>query len=221
MKKQEHFDNIVKYNYLSYFKESYEDILEIGCSVGYTLNSIKRLNKFKNIEGVDISDPAVKMAKKYTGIKSIHCIDVFDFLTINNLKYDVIIMKAVLEHIPKEKTGTILALIYNALKPNGLALISVPNMGWVSATYERYMNIEHETGFTIESLRDVVSAIFDQVMVKTLKNDFIHGPASYIRIKLLQPLIKLFIRIILITLGQGANRKTMFDRGLLSICYKK
>lgn len=217
---QKHFDNTVKYNYLPHFKESYTDFLEIGCFLGYTLHAIKRLNKFKNIEGIEISDSSVKLAQKYTGLENIYCVNAFDFLPQKELSYDVIIMKAVLEHINKDQIGRLLKLIYLALKPRGIALISVPNMDWISAMHERYMDFTHEVGFTPESLYDVMNTNFDRTFVKTMKYDFVYNPGSYFRIKVFQPIVRLMIKIVLIILGQGAYRKTMFDRSLLSIGYK-
>ena len=219
-KLQRHYDNIVKYNYLPYFKESYSDILEIGCYLGYTLHTIKKLNKFKKIEGIELSDSAVKLAKKYTEIEDVFCENVFDFLPKKESIYDVIIMKAVLEHIDKKQIGNLLKLIYLALKPGGVALISVPNMDWISAMHERYMDFTHEVGFTSESLKDVMSINFDRISVKTMKYDFIYCFGYYIRIKLLQPIVKLLVKSVLIILGQGAYRKTSFERSLLSIGYK-
>lgn len=217
---QKHFDNTVKYNYLPYFKESFTDVLEIGCYLGYTLHTIKNLNKFINIEGIEISDTAAKLAIKYTGIKEIYNVDVFDFLPLKKMSYDVIIMKAVLEHIPKEQIGKLLSLIYFSLKPGGIALISVPNMDWISAMHERYMDVTHEVGFTPESLYDVMNMNFDRISLRTMKYDFVYNPWSFIRIKLFQPIVKLIIKTVLIILGQGAYRKTMFDRSLLGIGYK-
>ena len=217
---QRHFDNTVKFNYLPYFKESYTDVLEIGCYLGYTLCTIKKLKRFKKIEGIEISDSAAKLARKYTGIEDIHCVDAFYFLPQKKTSYDVIIMKAVLEHIQKDQIGRLLNLIYLALKPGGIALISVPNMDWISAMHERYMDVTHEVGFTPESLYDVMNISFDRTFVRTMKYDFVYNPWSYIRISIFQPIVKLMIKVVLIILGQGAYRKTMFDRSLLSIGYK-
>ncbi|GAG81928.1 unnamed protein product [marine sediment metagenome] len=210
IKSQKYYDNIVKYNYLPNFKENYCHILEIGCYLGYTLTSIKKLNQFEKIEGIDISDSAVKLARKYTGIGDIYCANVFNFLPTKESSYDVIIMKAVLEHINKEQIGNLLKLIYLALKPGGIALISVPNMDWISAMHERYMDFTHEVGFTLESLLDVINVNFDKAAVKTMQYDFINSFGSYIRISFLKPIVKFFIKTVFLILGQGAYRKTLF-----------
>jgi 2-polyprenyl-3-methyl-5-hydroxy-6-metoxy-1,4-benzoquinol methylase len=216
-KVQKHFTNVVKWNYLPWFSKDYSSLLEIGCYLGYTLKSIQNLGLFKEIEAIEISESATKLAKENTGLKSIYTADAFTFLPSNKNKYDVIIMKAVLEHIPKDQIGDLLQKIYNSLKKGGVALISVPNMDWFGASHERYMDFTHEIGFTIESLHDIMSMYFDDVKVKTMKYDYIYGFFSFVRIKILQPIVKLLVKTFLIIMGQGAFRKTIYERSIIGI----
>jgi 2-polyprenyl-3-methyl-5-hydroxy-6-metoxy-1,4-benzoquinol methylase len=214
---QKLFNNVVKWNYKSWFKKDYTSLLEIGCYLGYTLKAIQELGLFQVIEAIEISESATQLAIRNTGLKSIYCEDAFEFLPRNQDKYDVIIMKAVLEHIPIEKTGRLLELMYNSLRKGGVVLISVPNMDWIGASHERYMDFTHETGYTLESLHNVVSMCFDSVEVKTMKYDFVVNVTSFIRIKLFQPVVKILVKAVLITLGQGAYRKTIYERSILAI----
>jgi len=214
---QRHFDNVVKWNYQAHFNESHSSMLEIGCYLGYTLISIQQLECFNRIEAIEISETAANLAIKKTGLESIYCDDAFNFLPQKENKYDVIIMKAVLEHIPKDKIGELLKLIYNSMKNDGIALISVPNMDWIGANHERYMDFTHEIGFTVESLKDIMNIYFDDAKVRTMKYDFVNGLMSYTRIKILQPIVKLMVKTVLIILGQGAYRKTMYERSILAI----
>ena len=214
---QRHFTNVVKWNYLPHFSKNYSSMLEIGCYLGYTLKSIQDLNCFDHIEAIEISESVARLAIKNTGLNSIYCENAFDFLPKNQNKYDVIIMKAVLEHIPKDHIGQLLELIYKSLKNGGIALISVPNMDWLGANHERYMDFTHEIGFTVESLHDVMSMYFDDIKVKTMKYDFAVDFSSYIRIKILQPIVKLIVKTFLIILGQGAYRKTIYERSIIAM----
>jgi SAM-dependent methyltransferase len=216
-KTQRHFNNVVKWNYKSWFQKDYSSLLEIGCYLGYTLKAIQELDQFQVIEAIEISESAASLAINNTGLNTIYCEDAFSFLPMHPEKYDVIIMKAVLEHIPKDQTGKLLELIYLSLRKGGVALISVPNMDWIGAGHERYMDFTHEIGYTLESLQNVVGMYFDTVEVKTMKYDFVINLTSFIRIRLLQPVVKFFIKVILIILGQGVYRKTIFERSIMAI----
>jgi len=216
-KTQRHTNNVVKWNYKPWFKKDYSSLLEIGCYLGYTLKAIQELDLFQVIEALEISESATRLAINNTGLNSIYGEDAFNFLPMNQDKYDVIIMKAVLEHIPKDQTGKLLESIYNSLRKGGVALISVPNMDWIGAGHERYMDFTHETGFTLESLQNVVGIYFDGVEVKTMKYDFVVNLTSFIRIKLFQPVVKMIIKAVLKTLGQGVYRKSIFERSILAI----
>jgi len=215
-----HYENVVKHNYIPYIQESHKKVLEIGCYTGYTLLALKKLMNFQTIEGLEISDSAANIARDKTKISEIYTEDAFKFLPEHKNEYDVIIMKAVLEHIRKEETGLLLQSIYDSLKPGGVTLISAPNMDWISATHERYMDFTHETGYTAESLQDIMCMYFDKMLVRTLKYDFIYGIGSFIRIAIFQPVIKCFIKRIYKILGQGAYRKNMFDRSILGVGWK-
>lgn len=68
------------------------------------------------------------------------------------IKYDIIMMTQVLEHIPKEKHVLYLQILYAHLNKGGIILITVPNIGNPLAIYERYYDYTHETAFTDHSL---------------------------------------------------------------------
>jgi predicted SAM-dependent methyltransferase len=93
------------------------------------------------------------------------CGDAESHLEAHIETYDLIILKAVLEHVSKEKILPFLTTIRNALKTNGMILIDVPNMDWLMAQHERYMDFTHEVGFTRESLAQVMRNVFNNVQV--------------------------------------------------------
>lgn len=124
---QYRFNHVVEKNYSQYIKKN-SSILEIGCYKGYTLKELKKYTNNENIFGIELSNSAVNFAKKYTGLNQIYNEDAFD----------VIIMKAVLEHIEKQRIEQLINLIYASLKNDGVALISVPNMAWIMSNHERY-----------------------------------------------------------------------------------
>ena len=98
------------------------------------------------------------------------CKDAFEFLIDSEEKYDVIYMRAVFEHIDKDRIIELLRLINERLTIDGKVLIEVPNMDWIWASHERYMDFTHEVGFTRESLGQVMRNVFVDVQVENTEN---------------------------------------------------
>ena len=161
--------------YKCYYKKYFErygknaNILEIGCNAGYMLEVFEN-HGYSNIIGIDLSPDDVEYARKRVGGGKVLCIDAFDFLCAHVNKFDIIYTKAVMEHIAKDKVFDFLNLINNSLKEEGIALIEVPNMDWVWASHERYMDFTHEAGFTKESLRQIMRNFFDDVSIEYTGN---------------------------------------------------
>ncbi len=129
-------------------------ILELGCGIGGILNFLKQ-NGCTNIFGIDISKEQVEICRKYVTEKVIQS-DVFDFLKTSSKKYDIIIMFDLLEHFQKNKIIELLKLVNDSLTSVGKLVIRTPNMGSIIASHGRYLDFTHETGFTSESLRQVL-----------------------------------------------------------------
>ncbi|NQU51025.1 MAG: class I SAM-dependent methyltransferase [Bacteroidetes bacterium] len=136
------------------------DILEVGCSLGYTLEAAK--NRRINHLGIDISDYAIDFcndiglnAKKYS----------FDELKQTRQKYDLIFMQHVLEHF--EDPFLVLKDCFDLLQEKGIVLILVPNTKYkravkLNAKHRFYslkgVGAEHYSYFNYENLRLVLQA---------------------------------------------------------------
>lgn len=214
------FECLVEANYGKYFKDKNCTILEIGSYKGFTINALKKHTEDDNIYAVELSDEAAEFSKTLTGLKNIYSEDLFSFLPKHERKFDVIIMKAVFEHIDKDKAGLALELIKMSLKEGGVALISVPNMSWLMATHERYMDFTHEIGYTKESLHDVAKLYFSDVNVVPLEYDFPETFKGRLRKRLVTPIAKFIVKSIYKALSQGAYIDTMFDRSIMAVCKK-
>jgi 2-polyprenyl-3-methyl-5-hydroxy-6-metoxy-1,4-benzoquinol methylase len=181
--KIEWFISYVRQNYLSYidkFDRKSSKILDIGCNKGYLLLALNYLG-FESLHGVDLSPDDLKRAKTILPIGNFLCIDAFDYLSENVGQFDVITLKAVLEHIPKNKILILLEHIKKAIRGDGMVIIDVPNMDWLFATHERYMDFTHEVGFTQESLRQVMNAVFRRVEIRPV--DHIPSSSAIINLK--------------------------------------
>jgi 2-polyprenyl-3-methyl-5-hydroxy-6-metoxy-1,4-benzoquinol methylase len=142
-------------------------VLDIGCNKGYLLAVLAEAG-FQHLHGVDLSPLDVQVAKTIVPGAELLCGDAQDYLTQRPDQFDVVIIKAVMEHLPKQETLPMLEAIRQGLKPGGIVLVDVPNMDWLFASHERYMDFTHETGFTAQSLRQVLCNVFSQVQVVPL-----------------------------------------------------
>ncbi len=128
-----------------------ERLLEAGCATGSFLVAAKELG-FGQVSGLDTSKPAIKYAQQL-GLNAI----AGDFTTTDQFPsdyYDVIVMWALLEHLPNPR-----AFVQRAkdlLSPRGIALASVPNSKSLSARLLgrrwRMVNHLHLNYWTAESL---------------------------------------------------------------------
>lgn len=217
-------DYIEKINFFEkYFEKYYKKyipendsvkILEIGCNKGYLLKILED-NGYKNLVGIDLSPEDLQFAKQNTSHAILYNIDAFEYCEKNQEVFDVIIIKAVLEHIEKDKIFNLIQLMKNALSENGVLIIDVPNMDWLFATHERYMDFTHEVGFTKESLSQVTLNFFPNIEVFTAGN--IH---SSFKRKILHIISKKIIGLLLKALDPQGYDTAWIDRNLIAICWK-
>lgn len=138
------------------FNSEISNLLEVGCSIGNTLEAAKRVG-IKHM-GIDISQFAVDYCKK-NGLNA-------EKLTLENLLedknlYDLIFMQHVLEHFPDP--FDVLEKCYRLLNKNGLLLILVPNLKYRRAVKGREnhrfysqsgVGAEHYVYFNYKNLSD-------------------------------------------------------------------
>jgi trans-aconitate methyltransferase len=145
-------------------------VLDIGCSAGFLLSILKEDLGFHVLYGIDLSPADVVAAQARVPDAQIECADASDYLRTHESAFDLVVMKAVLEHVPKADVMGLLTSIHSALKPGGIALIDVPNMDWLFASHERYMDFTHEVGFTRESLHQTVGSVFARLEVMPVES---------------------------------------------------
>jgi 2-polyprenyl-3-methyl-5-hydroxy-6-metoxy-1,4-benzoquinol methylase len=165
--KRDWFVAYARINYLTHLKHlnpGSARILEIACNKGYLLAALQSLG-FKDLHGVDLSPVDVEKAQALLPDASIACIDASTYLDKNLGGFDVIVLKALLEHVRKDQVIPLLEKVRAGLAPGGVALIEVPNMDWLLAHHERYMDFTHEVGFTREALAQVMRNVFTNVAV--------------------------------------------------------
>lgn len=154
--------------YGEYLKDVSKDakILDLGCNKGYLLKTLFDRG-YSNLTGVDLSRGDIAIAKTIIPEAILIEDDIYTFLKTTKNKYDLICLKAVVEHVEKERVIELLQLISSCLTSKGFVLIDVYNADWLFCGHERYMDFTHETGFTKESLSQVMNLAFNEVKVES------------------------------------------------------
>lgn len=129
-------------------------IIDIGCGTGHFLYYLKKKG-YTNFLGIDISVGQVEFCRDNI-TQNVEIADAFEFLADKINAYSAISANDVIEHIPKEKVILFLKLIYQALVPNGVLLLKLPNMSNPFAVDLRYRDFTHECGFTEKSTYQVL-----------------------------------------------------------------
>ena len=204
--KRQWFLDYAEKNYLPLIRHldrSTGEVLEIACNRGYLLSALSRLG-FQQLNGVDLSPDDLALAGKQVPNANLTRADVFEFLDGTPDCFDVIVLKALLEHVPKSDVLTLLEKIHRSLRPNGVVIIDVPNMDWLMAAHERYMDFTHEVGFTRQSLSQLMRNVFSDVTVRPGIPPVEPGVKKRI-ISWLRPCVVACGKIFLSVVGEGAS----------------
>lgn len=103
-----------------------EKILDIGCSYGWTLNSLTE--KARELVGIDMNEAALKQAKaNYPHIKFTH--QSAATLPYNSNEFDVVILSDVIEHVGDENKCLVIDEAHRVLKEGGFFIFTAPYAG--------------------------------------------------------------------------------------------
>jgi trans-aconitate methyltransferase len=175
---------------------------------------------FRNLHGVDLSPDDIEKAKALTPHAHVTCEDAIDYLEEQKTRFDIIILKALLEHTPKPQVLRLLEGIRESLSPRGIVIIDVPNMDWLFAPHERYMDFTHEIGFTTESLRQTMNNVFCEVRIEPVD----HLSSGSLRDRLRQRFARFFLGKLLLWADEQGAKNPIWARSLIGVgtkCTKK
>lgn len=121
-----YYEHLARYLFASNFSEN-KNVLDLGCGSGYGSYILKKNGKAKLVTGIDISLEAINYAKVTYNIKNLvfRVGDVSNLSNLNPRSFDLIACFEVIEHILYQKS--MIAGVVNALKNNGIFLVSTPN----------------------------------------------------------------------------------------------
>lgn len=203
------------FSYINSYPHS-ASILEIGCNKGYLLKTLHD-EGFTNLTGIDLSPDDLNHAISMNLGLNLKCIDAKTFLNHNKNTFKIIIMKAVLEHVKKEEIFPLMQLIYESLQDSGIVIIDVPNMDWLFASHERYMDFTHEVGFTKESIRQLLKSFFSEFEVQTCDNNL----DFRLHKKILAKITRFILNQLLKFADPEGASNPIWEKTLIGIGYKK
>lgn len=189
------------------------EVLEVACNKGYLLKALSARG-FRKLYGVDLSPDDVAHAATLVPEATITYADADAYLGEHAGRFDVIILKAMLEHVRKDETLSLLEKIGAALKTGGMVIIDVPNMDWLFAAHERYMDFTHEAGFTRESLAQVMRNVFDSVYITHSTPVVERGIKTRLG-ALLRPVLISLAGVLLRIIGEGASDVWWHSRSII------
>jgi len=190
-------------------------ILDIGCGSGRFLNFLK-LSGYENIEGVDISQEQIELAKNITN--KVYAEDCMEFLKSHENSYDLIVGIDIIEHFNKSEAVEILNLCYKSLKPDGGLIMQTPNAESPFGLAVRYGDITHEVIFTPESISGLLELFEYKDIQCRPAGPIVHGLVSlcrYIAFKFIWCLIALYNLI-----ETGDLRSGIYSRVFFIYCKK-
>ena len=138
--------------------------------------------------------------------------DAVSFVDAHESSFDIVFAKAIVEHIPRPDLLPLVRALARSLKPGGRVIIDVPNMDWILASHERYMDMTHESGFTRESLTTMLSLAFDDIVVRGSE---LASPTRSQR--LLRPIVMRLLRRLFYVVGEGASDLLFSSRSIIAV----
>ena len=132
-------------------------VLDIGCSVGCTVEAAKR--RGWDAYGVDVSDDAVNYCRK-RGLSCFHTNGLK--LPFEDQSFDAVVSWHVIEHVADVHES--IEEWRRVLKPNGVLVMetpdaSSPKVRRLGASYTKFWAPEHTYTFTPDNLRRIVEPI--------------------------------------------------------------
>jgi 2-polyprenyl-3-methyl-5-hydroxy-6-metoxy-1,4-benzoquinol methylase len=139
-------------------------VLEIGCGIGEVCGRMNKLWPTAAIHGFDVSGHSIELANSLFKCEAITFHlgeDVSDLLLAKNIKFDLVVMMDVYEHIPIASRQSLFGFLRERLSESGMLFISCPtpkNQEWLREHHPTEMQPVDETIY-IGHLLDFSGAI--------------------------------------------------------------
>jgi len=141
-----------------------ETLLDVGCGTGYGVYKIAKDTKIPLVMGVDISKRAIEnFAHKYYSLPNLwfNTMDACELaLNFPTSFFDVVTLFEIVEHLSPDKQHEVLGNVTNVLRPEGVALLSMPN-----AYVSEGNNPHHQKELSCRELKNLAKSYFTEVQI--------------------------------------------------------
>ena len=182
-----------------------------------------------NISTIDISKSVfdwlneISLTKKFNN----NYWDSIEFLSNHDIKYDLIIMKHVLEHMDKQYISNLIPLLVQSLRTWWQILVEIPNiMNYPFGYYMFFGDFSHYTAFNDKSLEEAFLRHTEENIDVRMNNLFLYdidytGILKFLRTGLLKLFYALYIYGWLFFLKLTGLPIKVFTASILCIVTKK
>ncbi len=163
-----------QFEYLSKYNNKFQSVIDIGCSLGYTLSLFK--NTGSNVLGIEPSHILKRIAKEKYGVEVYT-----DFITEDfniNRKFELVILSHILEHL--KKPNCIISNLKNIINSKSLVYIEVPSIEYFDERDLFQFSFEHINYFSFGSLSNFMYqngfVLVDHIVYENNNNTAPHYP---------------------------------------------
>jgi 2-polyprenyl-3-methyl-5-hydroxy-6-metoxy-1,4-benzoquinol methylase len=176
-------------------------IIDVGCGTGGLVWWLHQ-EGYGRAEGIDLSAELIEVARGL-GITGVARADLRSHLSCHDGAYDVVILRDVLEHFPRDEILDILALVQGALRPGGSIIVQVPNAESPFFGRIRYGDFTHETAFSASSLIQVLQMTgYERIRLRPT-SPVVQSLPSLVRVVLWKGVEALYRLLLFAELGRG------------------
>jgi len=130
-------------------------ILDIGCGLGEFLEYLEE-DGHSNLTGIEIDAIHAETTRQRTSAQIITTTDLEDCLRSLPQPFDLITLKSVISHFPRNKVLDYLRAMRDCLTINGRLVVETFNASRWTGGYVLYNDITHQWAYTEYSLREML-----------------------------------------------------------------
>ncbi len=202
-------------------------ILDAGCGAGLLA---KKMQKFGEVSGVDVSPEALRFARK-RGIKAIRAS--IERLPFKSNVFDAVISIDVITSVSIKNDLKPLREFYRVLKPGGILILRVSAHKWLKLIHDRHVHLGRRyekkelrkkllrTGFIVEKLSFIHSMLFPLIVLRHVWENIVRPKEIKSAIGEVNPLINKLATLLLLTEVKFFTKLNIpFGVGLVSVSKK-